>query len=50
MVLLEQLDMYKHIVFGRGSNHQRAEVWTIIADAVNAVPHSISQKNTIQPI
>ncbi|XP_059146440.1 uncharacterized protein LOC131934050 [Physella acuta] len=40
MVLLEQLDMYKHIVFGRGSNHQRAEVWTIIADAVNAVPHS----------
>ncbi|BFZ05969.1 hypothetical protein BsWGS_09007 [Bradybaena similaris] len=40
MALLEQIESHRHILFGKSTNHQRAQLWTFIADAVNAVPSS----------
>ncbi|CAL1534832.1 unnamed protein product, partial [Lymnaea stagnalis] len=40
MILLEQLDLYKNVIFGGGTINQRATVWTTITDAVNSLPNS----------
>uniref|UniRef100_A0A0B7A788 Myb-like domain-containing protein n=1 Tax=Arion vulgaris TaxID=1028688 RepID=A0A0B7A788_9EUPU len=40
IVLLEQIEIHRHILFGKATNHQRTELWNFIADAVNALPHS----------
>ncbi|KAI8738616.1 uncharacterized protein LOC106071614 [Biomphalaria glabrata] len=40
MILLEHLDMHKHVIYGKGSNQERADVWAAITVAVNSIPNS----------
>ncbi|KAH9507365.1 hypothetical protein Btru_057911 [Bulinus truncatus] len=40
MILLEQLDQHKHVIFSKGCNQQRADVWAEITVAVNSLPNS----------